>query len=90
VGAAGSVSADKDFHAFRTAVLFRYEYELCLELNIAFYPQRYVNWKINRLYDIAFNQFHQVLQDNSEVVAGNGLQQLAEGSSAGFDEQLAG
>ncbi|MEE9423808.1 MAG: hypothetical protein V3V18_02380 [Methylococcales bacterium] len=90
VGVAGSVSADKDFHAFRTAVLFRYEYELCLELNIVFYPQRYVDWKTNRLYDIAFNQFYQVLQNGSEVVTGNGLQQLVEGNSAGFDEQLAG
>lgn len=90
VGAAGSVSADKDFHAFRTAVLFRYEYELCLELNIVFYPQRYVDWKTNRLYGIAFNRFYQVLQNGNDVVAGNGLQQLAEGNSADFNEQLAG
>jgi hypothetical protein len=90
VGAAGSVSADKDFHAFRTAVLFRYEYELCLELNIVFYPQRYVDWKTNRLYDIAFNRFYQVFQNGNDVVAGNGLQQLAAGNSVDFNEQLAG
>ncbi|MEE9412006.1 MAG: hypothetical protein V3V22_03030 [Methylococcales bacterium] len=90
VGASRTVSADQDFHAFRTAVLFRYEYELCLELNIAFYPQRYVDWKTNRLYDIAFNQFYQVLQNGDQIVTGQGLQQLAEDNSADFNEQLAG
>ncbi len=90
VGAAGTVSADQDFHAFRTAVLFRYEYELCLELNIAFYPQRYVDWKTNRLYDIAFNQFYQALQNGDQVIPGDGLQQLAESNSTDFNEQLAG
>ena len=90
VGAAGTVSADQDFHAFRTAVLFRYEYELCLELNIAFYPQRYVDWKTNRLYDIAFNQFYQALQNGDQVIPGDGLQQLAESNSINFNEQLAG
>ena len=71
MGAVGSVSADKDFHAFRTAVLFRYEHELCLELNIAFYQKRYVNWKTDRLYGIAFNQFYQATQNDDETMVCN-------------------
>ncbi len=90
VGPVGQITADQDFHAFRTAVLFRYEYELCLELDIVFYPQRYVDWKTNRLYDIAFNQFYQVLQHGKQIVAGDGLQQLVGDNSVNFNEQLAG
>ncbi|MEE9344483.1 MAG: hypothetical protein V3U88_02635 [Methylococcales bacterium] len=90
VGSVDQITTDQDFHAFRTAVLFRYEYELCLELNVAFYPQRYVDWKTNRLYGIAFNQFHQVDQNGVQAVPGNGLQQLAEGNSVNFHEQLVG
>ncbi len=91
VGQAGQVSADDDFHAFRTAVFFRYEYELCLELNMAFYPQRYADWKTNRLYETAFHQLYQVLQQGEKIAdVDTDLQQLTESSQANFDEQLAG
>jgi hypothetical protein len=88
VGTAGNVSADQDFHAFRTAVMFRYEYELCLELNVGFYPQRYVSWKTNRLYDVAFNQFYQILQSGDQAVSA--LQKMIEDSQADSNEQLVG
>ncbi len=91
VGQVEQVTADDDFHAFRTAVLFRYEYELCLELNVVFYPQRYVNWKTNRLYDIAFHQLYEVLQQSSQAgLQESDVQRLIEESQSGLNEQLAG
>ncbi len=90
VGQVDQVTADDDFHAFRTAVLFRYEYELCLEINVGFYPQRYVDWKTNRLYDVAFNQLYQVLQhsDTSALFPQN-IDQLIENDNSEINEQLA-
>ncbi|MEE9336541.1 MAG: hypothetical protein V3U87_00545 [Methylococcaceae bacterium] len=52
VGRADSVSSDEEFHAFRTAVLFRKEYEMYEEKGIVekFSPDRYKSWKTERLY----------------------------------------
>ena len=51
VGRVGEVSADKEFHAFRTAVLFRRHYELAVELGERFDSSLYTQWKELRLYD---------------------------------------
>jgi|GEM_PF-166530 len=92
VGQVDGVTADEDFHAFRTAVLFRYEYELCLELNVPFCSERYVNWKTSRLYDIAFNQLYLVLKqsDKAGLPAHEVLLLIQEDQKTDLDEQLAG
>ncbi|MCH9699670.1 MAG: hypothetical protein K0U68_16350 [Gammaproteobacteria bacterium] len=91
VGQVDNVSPDEDFHAFRTAVLFRYEYELCLELNIPFHPQRYVNWKTTRLYDVAFNQLYQALKHYEQYGEyDSDFEALLQASQADLNEQLAG
>lgn len=52
VGRADGVTADQELHAFRTAVLFRKEYELYKEEGAAdrFSPDRYKTWRTERLY----------------------------------------
>lgn len=54
VGLANDVTADEDFHAFRTAVQFRKEYEFFKETGREdlFSPQKYKLWKTERLYGI--------------------------------------
>jgi hypothetical protein len=88
VGATDQVTADQDFHAFRTAVLFRYDYELCLELNLAFYPQRYVDWKTSRLYDVASSQQYRICQNGDQP--SSDLGQVNRHNQTGFNERLAG
>lgn len=53
VGRADDVSPDEEFHAFRTAVLFRKEYEMFKDkgLEERFSPDRYKSWKNKRLYE---------------------------------------
>jgi len=51
VGQLGEVTADQEFHAFRTAVLFRKEYECSVEDGVRFQPERYQLWKEKRLYE---------------------------------------
>ena len=52
VGLANEVTADEDFHAFRTAVQFRKEYELFKEkgLEDLFSPEKYKLWKTEKVY----------------------------------------
>ncbi len=52
VGLANEVTADEDFHAFRTAVQFRKEYELFKEIGQEnlFSPEKYKLWKTERFY----------------------------------------
>lgn len=52
VGRLGGITADQEFHAFRTAVLFRKEYELFKESGKEndFSQDKYKSWKKNRLY----------------------------------------
>ena len=50
VGSLKNVTADQDFHAFRTAVLFRKEFEECFVNKKQFRPERYKNWKTERFY----------------------------------------
>ncbi len=51
VGRMGEVSADEEFHAFRTAAQFRHEYELSKAAEIPFHPERFKLWKEKRLYE---------------------------------------
>ncbi len=53
VGRANDVSPDEEFHAFRTAVLFRKEYEMYKDngLEERFSPDKYKLWKKERLYE---------------------------------------
>jgi hypothetical protein len=51
VGRADKVSADQEFHAFRTAMQFRREYELHKTLGVAFNPRGFRQWKKERLYN---------------------------------------
>jgi hypothetical protein len=52
VGRAEDVSTDEEFHAFRTAVQFRKEYELFKERGIEnnFFPERYKEWRQKKFY----------------------------------------
>jgi hypothetical protein len=52
VGRAGEVSTDEELHAFRTAVLFRKEYEMFKDEGIEerFSPDRYKFWRTEKLY----------------------------------------
>jgi hypothetical protein len=52
VGLADEVTADEDFHAFRTAVQFRKEYELFKETGQEdlFSPEKYKLWKTEKVY----------------------------------------
>ena len=50
VGRMEKITADDDLHAFRTAVLFRKEYELARSLDEPFQADRFRNWKKERLY----------------------------------------
>lgn len=52
VGRVGEASTDEELHAFRTAVLFRKEYEMYKDKGIEelFSPDRYKVWKKERLY----------------------------------------
>ncbi len=51
VGRADKVNADEEFHAFRTAVRFRREYELSKADAAPFYPERFKEWRNKRLYE---------------------------------------
>ena len=51
VGLIGQVDADEEFHAFRTAARFRWEYELSKEIGGQFYPERFKLWRSTKLYD---------------------------------------
>ena len=51
VGRVGEVSADDEFHAFRTAVHFRKEFEWCVQEKRPFEPERYTQWKRIRVYE---------------------------------------
>ncbi len=51
VGLMGKVTADEEFHAFRTAARFRREYEWSQENNTTIYPERYKLWRTSRLYE---------------------------------------
>lgn len=50
VGRIESVTADDDLHAFRTAVMFRKEYEFARAVEADFHPERFKDWKQERLY----------------------------------------
>ncbi|MBV1881619.1 MAG: hypothetical protein KUG82_08300 [Pseudomonadales bacterium] len=50
VGRIEDVSADQDLHAFRTALLFRKEYELARSIGETFDNNRFGQWKMERLY----------------------------------------
>lgn len=52
VGLVDEVTADEDFHAFRTAVQFRKEYELFKEKGREdlFSPEKYKLWKTEKVY----------------------------------------
>ncbi len=51
VGRLESVTPDEEFHAFRTAVRFRHEYELAKSEDLPFDPSRFKSWKKRRLYE---------------------------------------
>ncbi len=53
VGLVERVTADQDFHAFRTAVQFRKEYEFYKETGKMdlFQPEKYKLWRTERLYN---------------------------------------
>jgi len=51
VGTVGNVSADEEFHAFRTAVQFRREYEISKAEGVLFCPAGFKAWKKVRLYE---------------------------------------
>lgn len=53
VGRADSVTPDEEFHAFRTAVLFRKEYEMYKEIGKVdkFPVAKYSSWRKERIYD---------------------------------------
>ncbi len=51
VGRLDKVDADQEFHAFRTAVRFRQEYELSVAEDLPFYPEKFKSWRENRLYE---------------------------------------
>lgn len=51
VGREDKVSADQEFHAFRTAVQFRREYELHKAGGIEFSPDDFKQWKTIRIYE---------------------------------------
>ncbi len=51
VGRVGTVDADQEFHAFRTAVRFRQEYELSVAEDLPFYPEKFKSWRENRFYE---------------------------------------
>lgn len=53
VGRYAEVSTDEELHAFRTAVLFRKEYEMYKdnEIENQFSPERFKFWRKLRLYD---------------------------------------
>ncbi len=53
VGRVGEVGADEEFHAFRTAVRFRREYELCKAHDEDFVADHFKHWRKVRLYDEA-------------------------------------
>lgn len=53
VGRVESVTADDEFHAFRTAVLFRHEYELSVAEDESFHPERFKSWRRERLYEVS-------------------------------------
>lgn len=51
VGNLDTISADDELHAFRTARLFRYLYELSIDEGMTFDPLVFRGWKKKRLYD---------------------------------------
>jgi len=51
VGRADTVTADEEFHAFRTAVRFRREYELCTADGESFSPDYFKDWRNTRKYE---------------------------------------
>lgn len=53
VGLIGGVSADEEFHAFRTAMQFRREYEMSVVDSLPFIPEDYKHWRTSRLYEAA-------------------------------------
>ena len=56
VGLVNEITADDEFHAFRTAVQFRKEYEFYKEAGKEqlFQPEKYKSWRKERLY--GFNE----------------------------------
>lgn len=54
VGRVSNVTPEQDFHAFRTAVLFRKLYELCCDESYEFDPDWFKQWKSMRLYEVAY------------------------------------
>lgn len=68
VGRAESVTADQELHAFRTAVLFRKEYELCKDKGVEefFSTEKYKLWRTERLYDLVGKE---VVNSPAELVA---------------------
>lgn len=51
VGELDKVSADQEFHAFRTAARFRREYEISHEYGESIHPERFKKWKTCKLYE---------------------------------------
>jgi hypothetical protein len=53
VGLINQFTADEEFHAFRTAVHFRKEYELYKEAGklASFSPEKYKLWKTEKIYE---------------------------------------
>lgn len=52
VGNVKTVTADQEFHAFRTAVLFRKSYEYAIDNDRSFDDSLFRNWRSNRLYEL--------------------------------------
>lgn len=50
VGNVETCGSDEEQHAYRTAVAFRHEYEVCIERDLPFDPRRYRYWRTERLY----------------------------------------
>ncbi len=52
VGVLNKVTPDQEFHAFRTAMHFRKEYEFYKEIgkDFLFFPEKYKHWKTEKVY----------------------------------------
>ncbi len=52
VGVVNKITPDQEFHAFRTAIQFRKEYELYKEMGkeSLFSPEKYKQWKAEKVY----------------------------------------
>lgn len=51
VGNVETVTADDDFHAFRTSRMFRLSYEYAIDNDLEFDSGKFDNWKKRRIYE---------------------------------------